>query len=68
MDTGPGKFRRVLRIITRHSTLMISNDTQSQSEHSVSQFYWLFFLSFYEDVEIFFNLRYNVKIISAREV
>ena len=39
MDTAPGKFRRVLKIITRHSTLMISNDTQSQSEHSFSQFY-----------------------------
>ena len=25
MDTGPGKFRKVLKIITRHSTSMISN-------------------------------------------
>jgi hypothetical protein len=32
-------FRKVLRIITRHSTSMISNDTQSQSEHSLSQYY-----------------------------
>ena len=39
MGTGPGKFRKVLKIITRHSTSMISNDTQSQSEHSCSQFY-----------------------------
>ena len=39
VDTGPGKFRKVLKIITRRSTLMISNDTQSQSEHSCSQLY-----------------------------
>ena len=39
MDTGPGKFRKVLKIITRLSTSMISNDAQSQSEHSCSQFY-----------------------------
>ena len=39
MDTGPGKFRKVLKIITRLSTLMISKDTQSQSEHSCSQLY-----------------------------
>ena len=39
MDTGPGKFRKVLKIITRHSTSMISNDTQSHSEHPCSQFY-----------------------------
>ena len=31
--------------------------TQSQSEHLVSQFYWLFFLYFYGDVKIFFNLK-----------
>ena len=37
MDTGPGKFRKVLRILTRHSTSMISNDTQSKSKHSFSQ-------------------------------
>ena len=35
-DTCPGKFRKVLEICTRHSTSMISNDTQSQSEHSIS--------------------------------
>ena len=29
MDTGPGKFCKVLKIITHHSTSMISNDTQS---------------------------------------
>ena len=34
-----GKFRKVLKITTRHSTSMISNDTQSQSEHSISQYY-----------------------------
>merc|ERR1711991_666922 len=39
MDTGPGKFRKVLKITARRSTLMISNDTQSQSEHSCSQLY-----------------------------
>ena len=33
------KNRKVLKIITRHSTSMISNDTQSQSEHSISQYY-----------------------------
>ena len=38
-DTCPRKFRKVLKIITRHSTPMISNDTQSQSEHSISQYY-----------------------------
>ena len=32
-------FRKVLKIITRLSTSMISNDTQSQSEHSFSQYY-----------------------------
>ena len=37
--TCPGKFRKVLKIITRHSTSMISNDTQSQSKHSLSQYY-----------------------------
>ena len=39
----PGKFRRVLKINTlrtHHSTSMISNDTQSQSEHAISQYYW----------------------------
>ena len=35
-DNCPGKFRIVLKIITRHSTSMISNDTQSQSQHSPS--------------------------------
>ena len=33
------KFCKILKIIRRHSTLMISNDTQSQSEHSISQYY-----------------------------
>ncbi len=32
------KFRKVIEIRTRHSTSMISNDTQSQSEHSISQY------------------------------
>ena len=36
---GYKNYREVLRIITRHSTSMISNDTQSQSEHSISQYY-----------------------------
>ena len=34
----PGKFHKVLEI-TRRSTSMILNDTQSQSEHSISQYY-----------------------------
>ena len=34
-NTCPGKFRKVLEICTRHSTSMTSNDTQSQSEHSI---------------------------------
>ena len=38
-DTCPGNFWKVLEICTRHSTSMISNDTQSQSEHSISQYY-----------------------------
>ena len=39
-DTYPNYFRKVLRNITRHSTSMISNDTQSSSEYSISQSYW----------------------------
>ena len=39
MDTGPGKFRKVLKIISRLSTSIVSNDTQSQSEHLCSQLY-----------------------------
>ena len=38
-DTCPGNFWKVLEICTRHSTSMISNDTQSQSDHSISQSY-----------------------------
>ena len=34
---GRKNYREVLRIITRHSTSMISNDTQS--EYSISQYY-----------------------------
>ena len=37
-DRCPEKFRKVLEI-KRHSTSMISNDTQSQPEHSISQYY-----------------------------
>ena len=37
-DRCPEKIRKVLEI-KRHSTSMISNDTQSQSEHSISQYY-----------------------------
>ena len=36
---GRKKYHEVLRIITRHSTSMISNDTQSSSEYSISQYY-----------------------------
>ena len=32
-------LRKVLNIITRRSTSMNSNDTQSQSQHSISQYY-----------------------------
>ena len=39
MDTGPGKFRKVLKIISRLSTSIVSNDIQSQSEHLCSQLY-----------------------------
>ena len=38
-DTCPGKFRKVFEICQRRSTSMISNDTESQSEHSISQYY-----------------------------
>ena len=38
-DTCPRKFHKVLEICQRHSTSMISNDTESQSEHSISQYY-----------------------------
>ena len=33
------KFHKVIENCTRHSTSMISNDTQSQSDHSISQYY-----------------------------
>ena len=36
---GRKNYREVLRILTRHSTSIISNDTQSQSEYSISQYY-----------------------------
>ena len=36
---GRKNYREFLRIITRHSTSMISNDTQSSSEDSISQSY-----------------------------
>ena len=38
VDTGPGKFRKVLKIIIRHSISMISNDTQSHQNTHVSSF------------------------------
>ena len=38
-DTCSKKFRKVVEICTRRSTSMIPNDTQSQSEHSISQSY-----------------------------
>ena len=37
-DRCPENFHKVLEI-KRRSTSMISNDTQSQSEHSISQYY-----------------------------
>ena len=36
---GRKNYRKVLRNFTRHSTSMISNDTQSSSEYSISQSY-----------------------------
>ena len=36
---GRKNYRKVLRKITRHWTSMISNDTQSSSEYSISQSY-----------------------------
>ena len=36
---GYTNYREFLRIITRRSTSMISNDTQSSSEYSDSQYY-----------------------------
>ena len=38
-DTCSNYFRPVLRIIARRPTSMISDDTQSQSEHSLSPVY-----------------------------
>ena len=38
-DTCPKKFRKVVEICIRRSTSMSSNDTQSQSEYSISQSY-----------------------------
>ena len=34
VNTGPGKFRKVLKIITRRSTLMISNDTHNHNQNT----------------------------------
>ena len=38
-DNCSRKFRKVLEICQRRSTSMISNDTESQSEYSISQYY-----------------------------
>ena len=38
-DNCRRNFRKVIEIRQRRSTSMISNDTQSQSEHSISQYY-----------------------------
>ena len=38
-DNCSRKFRKVLEICKRRSTSMISNDTESQSEYSISQHY-----------------------------
>ena len=35
-DMCPRKFRKVLEICQRHSTSMISNDTQSQSQNTLN--------------------------------
>ena len=39
IDNCSRKFRKVLEICQRRSTSMISNDTESQSEYSMSQYY-----------------------------
>ena len=38
-DTCSRKFRKVLGICQRRSASMISNDAESQSEYSISQYY-----------------------------
>jgi len=38
-DTCPNHFRKVVEICIRRSTSMISNNTQSSSEYSNSQYY-----------------------------
>ena len=38
-DTCPNHFRKVVEICIRRSTSMISNNTQSSSEYSDSQYY-----------------------------
>ena len=38
-DTCPKKFRKFVEICIRRSTSMSPNDTQSQSENSISQSY-----------------------------
>ena len=44
-DNYPGIFCKVLKIITRRSTSMTMtfDDRQSQSEHSILQYYWDWF-------------------------
>ena len=39
LHNGFRKFRKVIEIRQCRSTSMISNDTQSQSEHWISQYY-----------------------------
>ena len=46
---------KVLEICKRHSTSMTSNDTQSQSEHSISQSYWLFLLCIVVEERLLFS-------------
>ena len=54
---GYNNYREFLRIITRHSTSMISNDTQSSSEYSDSQYYWdRLCCIVVKEIKIFFNL------------
>ena len=35
IDTGPGKFRKVLEITTRLSTLMISNEIHNHNQNTL---------------------------------
>ena len=60
-DINPGKFCKVLKIITRCSTSMTMtfDDRQSQSEHSILQYYWDWFLLYCSGKRIKLSLTYH---------